>query len=142
MKLACPRLAAGVCRLPADIWLTCLGWLLLQRALPCADDAHPHVTDALAVIAAAAAGSHSRYVLILSSAYCVILPQVRSDCPPPRLLAFLVGEAGAAANEAAEAVALSKAEEEALLEQACAPSLAPASLLRREEESQTHLCPG
>lgn len=44
--------------------------------------------------------------------------QVRSDCPPPRLLAFLVGEAGAAANEAAEAVAMSKAEEEVLLEQA------------------------
>lgn len=44
--------------------------------------------------------------------------QVRSDCPPPRLLAFLVGEAGAVANEAAEAVMTSKAEEEALLEQA------------------------
>ena len=51
------------------------------------------------------------------------LRQVRSDCPPPRLLAFLVGEAGAAANEAAEAVAMSKAEEEALLEQACPPPL-------------------
>lgn len=43
--------------------------------------------------------------------------QVRSDCPPPRLLAFLVGEAGAVANEVAEAVMTSKAEEEALLEQ-------------------------
>ncbi|KAK9846014.1 hypothetical protein WJX81_008468 [Elliptochloris bilobata] len=58
----------------------------------------------------------------LSSALVDFLPsssvlQVRSDCPPPRLLAFLVGEAGAAANEAAEAVATSKAEEEALLEQ-------------------------
>ncbi|BDA42157.1 hypothetical protein COCOBI_03-0420 [Coccomyxa sp. Obi] len=43
--------------------------------------------------------------------------QVRSDCPPARLLEFLAGEAGLAANEAAESVASSKAEEEALLEQ-------------------------
>lgn len=45
------------------------------------------------------------------------MPQVRSDCPPARLLEFLAGEAGLAANEAAESVASSKAEEEALLEQ-------------------------
>ncbi|KAK9901712.1 hypothetical protein WJX75_009812 [Coccomyxa subellipsoidea] len=42
--------------------------------------------------------------------------QVRSDCPPARLLEFLAGESGLAANEAAESVASSKAEEEALLE--------------------------
>ena len=42
--------------------------------------------------------------------------QVRSNCPPPRLLEFLAGEMGLAANEAAESVASSKAEEEALLE--------------------------
>ena len=45
------------------------------------------------------------------------LLKVRSDCPPARLLEFLAGEAGLAANEAAESVASSKAEEEALLEQ-------------------------
>jgi hypothetical protein len=44
--------------------------------------------------------------------------QVRSDCPPHRLLEFLASEAGIAANEAAEVVASSKAEEDALLEQA------------------------
>lgn len=65
-----------------------------------------------------------RKFLVLPSADGAILTQVRSDCPPPRLLAFLVGEAGAAAHEAAEAVALSKAEEEALLEQARPPWLA------------------
>ena len=43
--------------------------------------------------------------------------QVRSDCPPGLLLEFLAGEAGLAANEAAETVASSRAEEEALLQQ-------------------------
>lgn len=51
--------------------------------------------------------------------------QVRSDCPPARLLEFLAGEAGLAANEAAESVASSKAEEEALLEQVRVPSASP-----------------
>ena len=43
---------------------------------------------------------------------------MRSDCPPQRLLEFLASEAGLAANNAAEVVASSKAEEDALLEQA------------------------
>lgn len=47
--------------------------------------------------------------------------QVRSDCPPARLLEFLAGESGLAANEAAESVASSKAEEEALLEKVLLP---------------------
>ena len=44
--------------------------------------------------------------------------QVRSDCPPGLLLEFLASEAGLAASEAAEGVASSRAEEEALLQQA------------------------
>ena len=64
------------------------------------------------------------YVEAFDFTFCYVncgvapLRQMRSDCPPPRLLAFLESEAGAAANEAAEAVATGKAEEEALLEQA------------------------
>ena len=46
-----------------------------------------------------------------------IVAQVRSDCSPQRLLEFLAGEAGLAANEAAEVVASSRAQEDALLEQ-------------------------
>ena len=54
------------------------------------------------------------------------MTQVRSDCPPQRLLEFLASEAGVAANEAAQSVASSKAEEEALLEEVHIP---PCSIL-------------
>jgi hypothetical protein len=63
--------------------------------------------------AAAAAGTYRR-----ASPRAPAAAQVRSDCPPQRLLEFLVGAAGAAADEAAAAIAASKAEEDALLEQA------------------------
>lgn len=43
------------------------------------------------------------------------LPQVRSDCPPKRLLEFLSSESGSAAHQSAEAVASTKQEEEAAL---------------------------
>ena len=51
---------------------------------------------------------------------------MRSDCPPQRLLEFLAGEAGVAASEAAEVVASSRAQEDALLDQACTSLLYPA----------------
>ena len=59
--------------------------------------------------------------------------QVRSDCPPGLLLEFLASEAGLAASEAAEGVASSRAEEEALLQQARA-AFPPAGV--------HHRCPG
>ncbi len=52
---------------------------------------------------------------------CTLGVQVRSDCPPQRLLEFMAGEAGLAANETAESVASSKAQEEALLEEVRSP---------------------
>ncbi|KAK9817188.1 hypothetical protein WJX72_010816 [[Myrmecia] bisecta] len=42
--------------------------------------------------------------------------QVRSDCPPARLLEFMCSESGDAANQAAQAVQCTNAEEEELLE--------------------------
>lgn len=43
--------------------------------------------------------------------------QVRSDCPPSKLMEFLCSDSGLVANEAAERVAVSKREEQHLLEE-------------------------
>ena len=63
------------------------------------------------------------------------MTQVRSDCPPGLLLEFLASEAGLAASEAAEGVASSRAEEEALLQQARAALLCKGCLLARHTQS-------